>query len=702
MTVVGSNVPRLDGDLKVQGRAKYIDDLNFPGMLYGRTLRSTQASGKILSLKLELPDSEYVVVGAGDIPGKNRHALIQNDQPMLAWDRVQHPHEPIRLIAHRNREALWKVKWEVECAPSRPIFDPRKARKCFHEILIEKGSIHDGFAQSEVVLEREYRTGHQEQMYIEPQGVIAIPEKEGITIWGSLQCPYYVQKALCELLGLPPGKVRIRQAETGGGFGGKEEYPSIVAGHAALLALKAGKPVKMIYDREEDLTATTKRHPSIVRHKTGLDKDGRILAMDIEVILDGGAYATLSPVVLSRGVLHASGPYRCEHIRIRGRVVKTNTPPNGAFRGFGAPQTLFAAEAHADFLAESLNLDPVDFRFMNLLRPGDTMATGQRLDSDCSAEQVFREALERTDFRRRRKELQGSSRGLGLALFFHGAGFTGAGEVYLDSEVALEVSAEGVRVLSSSTEIGQGTRTVLAQIVAQASGVPLEQISIAAVDTAEVPDSGPTVASRTCMVVGGLLERCARRLKKKLNGLSPQAYFLKHGALRLHEKYQKPPEIQWDEQRYRGDAYGAYAWACNVIEIEVDPISFEIRPIKFTSVQDIGKAIHPTLAAGQVEGGSLQALGFALLEEVRMKDGEMQNANMTNYIIPTAMDVPEMETMFVDNPYRNGPFGAKGVGELPMDGAGPAIVNALRSMGLSFSELPVTPERVQEVQCISN
>src|SRR6185295_9655729 len=292
------------------------------------------------------------------------------------------------------------------------------------------------------------------------------------------------------------------------------EYPSIIAGHASLAALKAGRPVKLVYDRVEDMLATTKRHPGVIRHRTGVTRNGKVTAMDIDVLLDGGAYATLSAVVLSRGALHASGPYRCDHVRIRGRVMMTNTPPNGAFRGFGAPQTQFAAEVHMDRISAALGIDPVRLREQNALRPGDTTATGQRLGKDCSALDVLRKAVKRTRFAARRKALAGTNRGIGLSLFFHGSGFTGSGEVKLASKASLALTERGARILVGSTEIGQGTRTMLAQIVADTLGVPYEAIEVNTADTGEVPDSGPTVASRTCMVVGRMLERCAVEMRE--------------------------------------------------------------------------------------------------------------------------------------------------------------------------------------------
>jgi CO/xanthine dehydrogenase Mo-binding subunit len=341
-------------------------------------------------------------------------------------------------------------------------------------------------------------------------------------------------------------------------------------------------------------------------------------------------------------------------------------------------------------------MDPVRLLEINAFRPGDTTATGQRLGDDCTALQVLQEAARRTDFQRKRRELRGSNRGIGLALFFHGAGFTGGGEVKLASRASLELTPRGARILVASTEIGQGTRTMLAQIVADTLEVPYEDVDVVAADTALVPDSGPTVASRTCMVVGRILQRCAEEMKEKLGGQTPAEYLRKHGPLVVTRRYERPPELSWDDDRYVGDAYGTFAWACDVVEVEIDRDTFEIRPVAVTAVQEIGKAIHPAFVAGQIEGGTAQGLGYALLEEVVMRDGRMANAQLTNYIIPTTLDTPRMEIVILESPYKYGPFGAKGVGELPIDGPAPAVINAIRHLGIPVTTLPATPERVLE------
>ncbi|HET6763062.1 MAG TPA: xanthine dehydrogenase family protein molybdopterin-binding subunit [Longimicrobiaceae bacterium] len=703
---VGRAVPRKDGTEKVSGTARYVDDVVLPGMLYGRTIRSTVARARIRSIRLDFDPAGFTIVDTRDIPGPNAVALIELDQPYLADGQVLHAAEPILLLAHADRDTLLAARVVVEYEPLPAVLDLVTADETLKAIRIEKGSLDEGFAAADLVVEGEYRTGSQEHVYIETNGMIAIPEPDGgITLMGSLQCPYYVHKAIKSLMDLPAEQVRIVQTETGGGFGGKEEYPSLIAGHAALLARKSGRPVKIVYDRQEDMWATTKRHPAVIRHRTGVTRDGRLTAMEVEVLMDGGAYVTLSPVVLSRGCIHAAGAYRCDHVRIHGRAMRTHTPPNGAFRGFGAPQTLFAVEVHMDRIAEALGMDPVELRERNALRPGDTTSTGQVMHEDCAALDVLRQAVERSDYHRKRAEYAGTGRGIGVSLFLHGSGFTGGGEVRLASRASLEATATGVRILVGSSEIGQGTRTMHAQIVADALGVPYEDVETALPDTALVPDSGPTVASRTCMVVGRILQRCAEEMRATIGDRTPQQWVAEHGPLVVTKDYQPPADVRWDDDTYRGEAYAHYGWGCNVAEVALDPDTYEARCTRFTAVEDVGRAIHPMLVKGQIEGGSAQGIGWALNERVVLRDGAMANSTLTNYTIPTTLDTPPMDVVFVEHAGKHGPYGAKGVGEMPIDGPAPAIVNAIRHVGLDVREIPAVPEvlmaapRLEEPAC---
>ncbi|MEE8147864.1 MAG: xanthine dehydrogenase family protein, partial [Longimicrobiales bacterium] len=382
---------RREGISKLLGRELYIDDLPMEGCLWGATVRSRSPRGSIREIRFS-PDvnwDEFVVVDHRDIPGENHVWLIESDQPVLAADSVRHVHEPVVLLAHPSRDAVQRAVQAVEVIvdPVPPVLDFRippgadgiqhGTDNVFSHIVIRKGDVEAALAEAPVVVEGTYETGAQEHVYLENQGMVAWTDGDVVVVQGSLQCPYYVHAALTHGLGRGEDEVRVIQSPTGGGFGGKEEYPSVLALHAALLALKAGVRVKMIYDRSEDMAATTKRHPAWIRHRTGVDLDGRLLAQEVEVIMDGGAYVTLSPVVLSRGLIHAGGPYACDNVRIDGQAVLTNSVPFGAFRGFGAPQTLFAVERKMDRVAARLGMDPVELRRLNLIREGQSTATGQ-------------------------------------------------------------------------------------------------------------------------------------------------------------------------------------------------------------------------------------------------------------------------------------------------------------------------------------
>lgn len=701
---VGRSVLRKDGMAKTTGAALYVDDLRFPGMLYGRTIRSTIPHGRIRAVHLDFDPAGFTIVDHWDIPGPrcNFVALIEDDQPFLAADAVNHVAEPILLLAHEDSERLAAATVRIEYDPAEAVLDAEASTTVFKRIRIRKGDAAAAMSTADVVVEGTYRTGHQEHVYIETNGVIAVPENGGMTIYGSLQCPYYVHKAIRHLLQIPEDRVRVVQTETGGGFGGKEEYPNILGGHAALLARKAGRPVKMVYDRVEDMLATTKRHPSVIRHRTGVMRDGRLVAMEIDVLMDGGAYVTLSPVVLSRGCIHAAGPYRCDHVAIDGRAVMTHTPPNGAFRGFGAPQTQFATEAHMDRVAEALGMDPARLREVNALRPGDTTATGQVMGEDCSALEALRAGVERSDYHAKRAAYAGTGRGIGLSLFYHGSGFTGSGEIYLASKATLEATETGARIRVASVEMGQGTRTMHAQIVADGLGIPYESVEIVQPDTAQVPDSGPTVASRTCMVVGKILQRCAEEMRERLGAMTPAEYLREHGPLSITREFEKPLEISWDDTEYTGDAYAAYGWGCDVAEVELDPVTYQVRPLHLTIVHEVGKAIHPSMVVGQIEGGTAQGVGWALNENVVMRGGAMANPTLTNYTIPTTLDTPRMEVVVLENPSGYGPYGAKGVGEMPIDGPAPALINAIRHLGLDVRSIPATPETIMEAACGSS
>jgi len=742
--VIGINVPRTDGASKVTGAALYIDDYSAEGELYGATVRSEIPRGRLRGIKKD-PAFDWTgitVVTAEDIP-ENVVALIEDDQPVLASKMIQHVYEPVALVACadpvRLQRAVKAITLDVEPLPPVLSIEDALSKK---EIIYKEDNVFKSYvmrhhvddgdenqnidaiiARCDVVLSGRYEVHHQEQLYIEPQGMIAWWDDAGAHVTGSLQCPYYVHKAMKRAFALEGEQVHISQAVTGGGFGGKEEYPSILALHAALLARAANRPVRMVYGRKEDIEATTKRHPAHVDITTGSDKDGKLVALKFDCVMDGGAYSTLTAVVLSRGVLHAAGAYEWRHARVSGRAVATNTPPNGAFRGFGAPQTIWGIERHMDRLAEKIGVDPLDLRKKNILKIGASTVTGQIIRESCGVEECIDRAVQESGYYEKRAAYakdKGSTatqhrRGIGACVFMHGAGFTGSGERRLKGKVQVDLERGGkLRIRTASTDIGQGTETIFRQLAASAAEIPMEAIEFEVPCTTNVPDSGPTVASRTVMVVGSIVSTAAKQIADKVRasphfrdhaGGEPSWSAFAEAADHLLDtspepvisliQYEPPVQNQWDDDTYQGDAYPTFSWGCDIAEVEVDRETFETRILGFWAAQDVGKAINPILCAGQVEGGTLQAIGWALYESVVWKNGHIMNPRMTNYVIPTSKDAPLFTTILVEHPFSGGPNGAKGVGELPMDGGAPAVAAAVeQAIDAPCNHLPLLPENL--------
>ena len=718
--IIGASPPRPDGIAKVAGQARYGDDLEIPGLWFGATLRSPHAHAHINSVHWRSghPPENAVLLTAADLRTAgvvNGVQLLDDSWPILAEGVVRHVGEAVALVAAPSRRAARAALAEIDATytllDSVLTLDDADRHPPLYALNVASGDVERALAEADLVVSGEYRTGLQEHVYIECQAMTAWFDEHGtVHAVGSMQCPYYVHKAFVHALGLPDEKVRIAASAVGGGFGGKEDYPSMIGLHAALLARASGHPVRLAYDRHEDIIGTTKRHPSLIRHRTAVDQQGRLIAMDVDVILDGGAYTTLSPVVLSRAILHATGPYRVPHVRVRGRVLRTNTPANGAFRGFGVPQAAFAVERHMDAIARRVGLDPYEIRSLNVVGPGDRLPTGQVLDETTCGRECLERAASRTRFQDRWRE----RRGIGISLYFHGCGFTGSGELKMKSPVTARLLPDGrLEILTAMTDMGQGCAIVFPQIAAAAGGVEFDDLVFAPPDTGLVPNSGPTVASRTTMIVGGLIDRAVRELRTTVekgtatflrdtkNADRPRfrdlarAHLERHGPLEV-TVYHSPPEWQtFDEATYTGSPYPTYAWGCDVVEVDVDPDTYEVRPRRAVAVCDVGKAIHPTLCKGQIEGGTLQAIGYATIEEIKVSDGRYLNDRLATYIIPTIKDSPLIEVELVERAFDGGPFGAKGIGELPMDGAAPAVVGAIENAtGIVVDEIPATPERI--------
>lgn len=745
MKLVGQSVVRSDADAKVRGRSQYVDDLQVEGLWHGVVVRADEARGRLIDLKItsDFPASA-VCVTAVDIPGKNVVDMMGHDMPFLVEDEIHYYGEPLALVAAPSRvEALQAAGCIVPTIEKKePLLDFGNAVARFEaggavkelwQQSITRGCAQTGIAEGEILLERTYWTGYQEQLYIEPQGMIAEPtDDHGIYIHGSMQCPYYIQPELTTTLNMPADKIRVKQEMVGGAFGGKEEFPTLLAGYCALLAMKSRHPVKIVYDRHQDMLYTTKRHPAMIRYRVGLTTTGSLTGMHVDFYLDGGAYTTLSPVVLARGILHAALNYRCEHVYVNGRVLQTHTFPTGAFRGFGAPQAFWGLETLIDECADVCGIAPDEFRLNNALRKGDSTPTGQVLTTSVGSPDVIQYALDVSSFAQKYKRCSFGDKkasswyGIGLSFFAHGAGFTGDGEARIKARAAVELDWDQdepkVYVRVSSTEMGQGAHTTLAQVAADAIGVSMHYVSCPLPDTRFVPDSGPTVASRTAMVVGNIVHQASLQLRDRLMGYAMNAFFEgqpcrierdmvlgadraiefrtiarsylhMNGRLREEAVFTLSPEIRWNQDTFRGDAYPAYSWGCNVVELEVDRMTFQIDIKNIYGVFDVGRVLNPVIAKGQLEGGLTQALGYALYEKMNIKDGLYDASRMQTYIVPTMQDVPPMDLHFLEVPYEEAAPGAKGLGEIPMDGLAPAIGNAVyAATGMRITEIPITPE----------
>ncbi|HAF70378.1 TPA: xanthine dehydrogenase [Candidatus Acetothermia bacterium] len=753
--VVGQGARRLDAEAKVRGEARYADDLSFPGMLHVRAIRSEKPHARILCLDLSRVEAHpqvVCIVTPEDIPGENIVPIIYRDMPLLAEDVVRYVGEPVALIGATSREAaeeaaaLAKIAYEELPA----VFDPLEAAgpeapqvavpeaaeegNVFNHMVIRKGDVSEGFAQADVVVEGEYRVGYQEHAYLEPQGVIAVPEEGGIAIYGTMQCPYYVQNAVANVLGLPLSKVRVVQVATGGGFGGKEDVPSHLAAMAAVVAWKSGRPAKLVYDRAEDMATTSKRHPGLIRYRTGARRDGTLVAVEVEFYYNAGAYQTLSSAVLWRGLVHAAGPYRIPHVKVDAYSVATNTVPCGAFRGFGSPQVIFAHESQMDELAGRLGMDPLELRRRNALRVGDETATGQLLTESVGLPQAIERAAELSRWEELKAEVEEFNRrepfkrrGIGVSTVMYGVGM-GAKAPSLDKAGAyVKLEADGsVTVAVGNTEMGQGAITVLAQIAAEALGASLFDVQLAPVDTSRVPDSGPTVASRTTTVAGMAVLDAARKLRARVESAARELFSCDEVELsgsrvwpaRAPEKavplaevarwmwahnwdmgatgWAEGAPVDWDPKTGQGKAYFVYSYACHIAEVEVDLLTGEACVRRFWAVHDSGKIVNPETARGQVAGGIAQGIGYALMEELRSEGGRLVAPSFTAYHIPTTMDVPEGYVIdFVEAPYSGGPFGAKGLGEVPLMASHAAVANAISAATRGrLREYPAIPERV--------
>ena len=697
MKAISKSIPKVDHYEKISGSAKYVADFPTEGIYFGKLLRSTEARAKLERIILPDLPAEYFFYDAKDVPGDNNVKIVLDDTPVFAGETVEYIGDPIGILVGPCERTVTRLLKEirVDYQPLEPVFDPFKADEIFFKVNIDKGDVDAAFLEADKVYEEKFHTGLQEQAYLETNGVIASFENGKMKIRGSLQCPYYIHGAVARVTGLDPKDISIKQEITGGGFGGKEDFPSILASQAAVATYHCKKPVRIIFDRHEDIIGTSKRHPSYCTYRVAI-KDNKVSAMDIDVLYDAGAYTTLSLVVLQRGVIASPGVYNVENLRVRGKAAKTNVVPSGAFRGFGGPQTFFAVEMMMNHIAKDLEIDEVKFKLDHVVKEGDITSTSGRFHFPVPIPAMTAEILKDSDYYNKRKAYENQAgryrKGIGFSMVYHGCGFTGNGERDIIKAVArLHKSADGyVTVLTANTDMGQGLDTTFSKIIANTLDIPFDKIIINLPDTDYVPDSGPTIASRSIMIVGELIRRAAEKMKVNWQ----------EGEEQLIEEHYTHPEfmIQFDNEKFTGDAYPTYAWSTNVTEVEVDTLTGVTRIIGAWGNYDVGTPIDEQIVIGQMEGGLVQSLGYSTMEKMTAHNGWIRNSSFSDYIIPTAVDVKNMNIKLHVVDYPNGPFGAKGAGELPNVGVAPATIDAIgNAINASLNKTPFMAEDIMDL-----
>ncbi|MEM3616093.1 MAG: xanthine dehydrogenase family protein molybdopterin-binding subunit [Candidatus Methanomethylicia archaeon] len=749
--IVGKSIERVDAIDKVTGKAKFMEDHHVPKMLYVKLVTSSEPHAKILKINYEkaikIPGVVRVITSR-DITGENQVGYALPDQPLIAYGKVRYHGEPIALVAAETPESAIRGAMEVyvEYEKLPAILDPMEAMNrrdiLVHEnkesniaftAKVRRGNVKIGFDKSDIIIENNYRTQHQEHLYLETEGALAIPERGGeYTILSCAQYPHLAQAITARVLGIPTSKIRIVQPFIGGGFGGKDDTGPLVTAQAALVSYLTGRPALLIYSRDESFKVHCKREQSIIRYKSGATIDGKLMAIDVDIIMDSGAYANRGPFILWRATMHASGPYQVEYAKVDGYCVYTNKVYQGSFRGFGNPDIQFAAEAQMDELARKLGIDPIDFRLKNILKPGSTTITGQVLEESVGIGEALRLVAEKADWWNKRKMYEAMKgryrKGIGVGCGWHGIS-TSRGVPDWSNAVVKVNKDGGVEVYTGITEIGQGSPTTShVQIVSEILGLPTNNITIH-FGTTDAPDAGATHASRGTSIgaIGVLV--AAAKIRERLTKLASEILGCSQGDVkfengRIYTKNNPMKRIGWkelvneafnrgvelsatgyfylpkgsfDHEVGQGYAYPAYSYIVNIIEVEVDMETGVTRVLKAYPALASGRIINPIAVEGQIEGAIAQGMGLALMEKIEFDDkGAIINSNLTDYVIPIALDMPKIEkTVFIEDLFKYGPFGAKGVGEMALIPTPAAIANAVaHAIGKRICELPLTPEKI--------
>ena len=710
-SILPSVVTRIDAIEKVTGQAIYAGDIYLAGMLYAVPLHAKYPHAKILEIDISkaLKIAGVVdIITAKDVKGEKRFGTVKKDHYFFASDKTRYAGDVIAMVAATSLEEAraGRDAIEVKYEPLPTVFSPKEALKkdaprihpekdnnICAEACVRHGNTEAGFAESDKIIEREYRTQHIEHAYMEPEACIAIAGKDGgVAIRGGMQHPFTAQKFVAAATGLPLDKVQIIQTTLGGGFGGKDDTISLICARTAILALRTKRPIKVVYTREESIRESYKRHPFSVRYKAGVKGDGTLNALEADITTDSGAYCSTSPFVIWRPTVQCTGPYIYPNVKCDSRAVYTNNTFTGAMRGFGSPQINFAIESFMDEIAAELNMDPIELRRKNFFTQSCTIHTGQTLDKHTvSTYEVVKVVLDKFGWGKKfakcsrgRPDSFGNYYGVGMACSYRGVSLGAEGDDYCAAKI--EIAKDGKIYLEVGVaENGQGLKTAMANICARELGVPIEKIVYKDVDTLRLPDSRATVASRGTLAGGNAVIAAARKIK---NG----------AKIALGEW--RGPKTSWDEEKGQGEAYFTYVYGCNAVELAVDGKTGIVHVEKVVAAHDMGHAVNPQMAEGQVYGGIIMGMGFALKEEVIHKNGIIQNTNFDKYKITTSSEVPTMEAIIVENPDDTGPWGAKSLGEPVNELMGGAIANAIYyATGVRFRELPITAERVRK--CLS-
>ena len=753
--IIGKSFKRPDGPDKTTGKTKFITDVKIENMVYGHPIYSTIPFGKIKSIDISEAEKVSGFCGAffaDDVPGENQIGVILKDQPLFAKRIVRFIGDSIGIAIAETESAAKQsaenVKIEyVEFNPYLSIDESKSAARNFihnNNIACEhqsrKGDINKGFTESKYFVEADFKTPLQEHYYLEPQGCIAIPKPHGIEIHGSLQCPYYIQKGVAGVLGIELNKVVVIQSPTGGAFGGKEDIPSELAARAAIAALRLQRPVKMIYNRHDDIQLTSKRHPFQLHYKVGVSGNGKLLAAEIILEESSGAYATLSSVVSYRSAMQAMGPYVIPNINVKSTSYYTNLPPNGAFRGFGSPQAAFGHERIMDIISSKIRMDPIEFRLKNVLRPGDATLTNHKLTASVGAKETIVKAAKAARWNHRLKGAKEDERylyGIGIGVSHYG-NCLGAAGWHMDGAGAnIQLNRDGtVSVAYGLIDMGQGAITVVTQMTAEALGIDPQRITVLPTDTRNTPDSGPSVASRNVIMTGNAIRNAAKKLQPMLYSAAAEMLNCRRNSIKIENDiagnsinndtvifgdlieyiyktnrntqstnflisengWWHTPKLDYDAESGQGEAYFTYSYATQIAKVRVDKLTGLVKVEKVWAAHDVGKAINPAGIEAQVEGGVSQGIGYALMENFKMHNGKVLTANLSTYLLPTALDMCDVETIIVEDPEPLGPWGAKGIGEPAIIPTAAAIANAVsNALGKSINEIPISPEKVLEI-----